>query len=124
MGKRKPTGRQLVWSKFWDSGVMAGEEEVYRFRGRFYYEELDSGYESGPHKSLRSLLKATGLGCLNEATVSISSPLYSAEELVAMMEVPDDLRFGFSLIINGEPWVCTAPGVLRRANENSSEAKP
>jgi|SRR5579875_146550 len=117
MKKKKATKKQLVWGVFWDSGgpgAGAGYEEVYLKDGKYYYEDSSSGYRCRA-SDLQKLLRRAGLNVVNNATVSIDSPVLSAEEIVAMLEVCMDE--GYGVRINDEEWVCVAPGVLVREEE-------
>lgn len=115
------SGRECVWYKFWDNGWSAGEEEVYRIGKRYYYTDSSSGDRSGPHDSLQSLLEGTGLYWINEATRTVWCPLHTAEEIASMMELPEDFKEGYGVMINDEEWVCVAPGVLRRAESDTQK---
>jgi len=130
-GRNKPSWRlkggrvrQCVWSVFWDSGgsgAGAGTEEAYQIGERYYYTDSSSGYRSGPHDSLQTLLKETGLHWITEATVSIWCPLHSAEEILGMSEVSESMKEGYGLTINDEIWIWVTPGVLQRAEPEAEE---
>lgn len=113
---KKKTDKQLVWSVEWDSGGPGGgdDEEVYLKGGKYFYIDSSGG---GRYRSseLGKLLRKTGLNQVNTATVSISSPVLSSEEIVAMLETWK--AEGHGVLINDEQWVCLDTGVLVREGE-------
>lgn len=117
MGTQKTTRRRLVWFVQWDSGgpFGGGEEEVYQKGDKYYFRDSSSGdgFKCG---NLRTLLRRHNLNRVDEATVSICSPVLSDEEGLAMLDVR--IGVGRGVRINGKVRICKSPGVLMRPKDD------
>ena len=112
------TLRRVAWRVVWDGGtpIHNGEFVVYLIQGKYWFDGSDYGEgQIGPSDDLSALLEENGLNCVTDTTVSISSPLLSAEELVRMLKV--EAEVGQFLSVNSEMWYCAVPGVLLREGE-------
>jgi hypothetical protein len=100
-----------VWTVFWDSGIMAGEETIYRWKGSYWYPSEENGLQ-GPYKTLRAALRHTELNWVTGATQSVCCPYMPAAGIVAKLEIADTegVPAGYGLAVNGECWIRTETG--------------
>jgi hypothetical protein len=92
---------------------MAGEEDVFEVDGSYWYPSEEGGL-FGPYPTLAEAVDHTQLNMVNEATMTIDSPILSAADIAALLNVWEADEYGLRVGINGESWVYNRPGKFRQ----------
>jgi hypothetical protein len=108
-----------VWTVWWDSGIMTGEETIYLWNSSYWYPSEEAGL-LGPYKTLLEALQATELNWVTDATQTVSCLSMSSVEVVENLEVqdPESVPVGYVVSVNGEPWIRGDNGWCLETNTN------
>jgi hypothetical protein len=109
-----------VWSLFWDSGVMAWDEEVRELNGSYWHDSSEAGLY-GPYKTLAKAVRATGLNLVNEATLTVDCPVLPAKKVAALLKPCETKKYGLRVCINGKGWIWDKPGAFRPAGPQDAD---